>query len=158
MEEREVAALDDKQAIFGSLFLLATTLDTVGDRFLGDLTTKQWYLMAMLGTFFAEPPTIGELAERMGTSHQNVKQIARRLEEKGFLDLERDGWDRRVLRVLLTERAQSYSALYRERDEAFLRRIFTGLEGEEMKTLRVGLRKLYENVRDVERSQRGMEG
>ncbi len=90
MEEREVAALDDKQAIFGSLFLLATTLDTVGDRFLGDLTTKQWYLMAMLGTFFAEPPTIGELAERMGTSHQNVKQIARRLEEKGFLDLERD--------------------------------------------------------------------
>ena len=32
-------------------------------------------------------PSIGEIAYRIGTSHQNAKQIAVKLNEKGFIDL-----------------------------------------------------------------------
>lgn len=34
-----------------------------------------------------ECPTIGELAEVMGGSHQNVKQILNKLRQRGFLEL-----------------------------------------------------------------------
>ncbi|MCS4517459.1 hypothetical protein JTS93_20945 [Clostridium botulinum] len=37
-----------------------------------------------INEFFKEPPTLSELALEIGTSHQNAKQIAIKLEEKDF--------------------------------------------------------------------------
>lgn len=41
----------------------------------------------------------------MGTSHQNVKQLANKLKERGFLDIERDKEDCRAIRLKIKEKS-----------------------------------------------------
>ncbi len=101
---KEVDNIDKRYHIFGMLFLLSNKLETLGNNFLGELTTKQWFFMLILMNFFKEPPTLSELALEMGTSHQNAKQIAIKLEEKGFLVVKKDTKDKRVLRLTPTNK------------------------------------------------------
>lgn len=76
--------IEDRVRIFGGLFLVSNRLETIGNEFLGELTTKQWFFLAVLFTFFTEPPTLSQLSQFMGSSHQNLKQIALKLEKRGL--------------------------------------------------------------------------
>jgi len=59
---------------------------------------------AMLQLIEAQPaaPTIMFVAQALGMTHQNVKQISLSLEKKGFVDIVIDTADRRVRRLQLT--------------------------------------------------------
>ncbi|WP_040951913.1 MarR family winged helix-turn-helix transcriptional regulator, partial [Gorillibacterium massiliense] len=81
---------EHQKEIFGGLFVLANKLQAIGDRELGEITTKQWFLMMMIEQWGEEPPTLSELAKEMGSSRQNLKQLALKLQEKGFLSIEKD--------------------------------------------------------------------
>jgi DNA-binding MarR family transcriptional regulator len=71
-----------------------------------DVTTKQWFLSETINSIFDYPPTLKELGNAMGSSHQNVKQVAIKLQEKDLQTLEKEKKDRRVMRLRMTE--QSY--------------------------------------------------
>nr|WP_307757088.1 MarR family transcriptional regulator [uncultured Christensenella sp.] len=140
------STIDSRHAVFGSLFLLSTKLEAIGNDFLDELTVKQWFFLAVLTAFFKEPPTVGQLAAQMGNSHQNVKQLALRLEEKGFIDIRKDTSDRRVLRIVPLEKAQEYEKLHHAKNEIFLKTLFEGFSSTELKKLQDGLASLYENL------------
>lgn len=95
---------------FGHLFSLAQRWQTLGDSFLGqwDLTTKQWLLLATIETLHGGSCSLGEAAAAYGSSHQNVKRIARNLERSGFLEFSRDPDDHRVLRLTVTEKNEEF--------------------------------------------------
>ena len=101
--------LDKQKFIFGSLFLVANRLQVIGDNYLGKdgITTKQWFLSAIISQF-KKPPTLREVAEIMGSSRQNVKQLALKLCEKEFLTIEKDEQDARALRLKLTEKSRLF--------------------------------------------------
>ena len=101
-------SMDSTKIIFALLFLLSNRLETVGSQFLKQMTSKQWFLLAAITTCFSTPPSIGEAAAWVGLSHQNVKQVPNRLSEKGFLKLQKDMDDRRVVRLIVTEKAYEY--------------------------------------------------
>lgn len=65
--------------------------------------TSQQAAMLQLIEAQTEGPTISFVAQAMGMTHQNVKQIALALERKGFLQIATDPADRRARRLLLTE-------------------------------------------------------
>lgn len=65
--------------------------------------TSQQGAMLQLIEAQAGPPTISFVAQALGMTHQNVKQIALALERKGFLAIATDSADRRVRRLCLTE-------------------------------------------------------
>ena len=54
------------------------------------LPVNNFFFLICLSLFREDPPTLKELSELMGTSHQNVKQIALKLERKGFISILRD--------------------------------------------------------------------
>lgn len=138
MERREkLEGVDPRLRLFGGLFLLTTRLETMGNGpdYLGELTTKQWFLMLNLLQFFDRPPSIGELAGQMGTSHQNVKAIAVNLEKKGFVRLMRDEKDARVLRVCPDEKCGTYFQGRAAEDQAFVWMLTDVLTPEEIETL-----------------------
>ena len=56
-------------------------------------------LLACLELFEA-PPTLGELADALGCSHQNTKQLALKLAAKRYVRLVRDEADARRTRVV----------------------------------------------------------
>lgn len=138
--------------IFGSIFLLANKLQVIIDRGLAGygITAKQWFLMAVLDEFFSQPPTLSELAEAMGSSHQNVKQIALKLEQKGFLAMERDREDGRAMRIRLTERCYQIWENRQEQDQTFFRELFQDISPEELRIFHDGVKKLSDKVRELE--------
>ncbi len=97
-------SIDLKKYLFGNIFLLANRVQVIGDQTLGNggMTIKQWFLTIMVLQFGNYSPALGEVAELMGSSHQNVKQLALKLQQKGFLMIEKDKQDARTLRLSLT--------------------------------------------------------
>jgi DNA-binding MarR family transcriptional regulator len=113
--------------IFGSTFLLTQYLARRGDEALAPLglTTKQWLLLAVVTRKFpGRSPTLSEAATWYGSSRQNVKQIARQLETRGYLRLATDPDDQRALRLHLAERARVFDS---PRESARLARVLAGL-------------------------------
>ncbi len=53
--------MDKRLIIFANVFLLSNRLQTILDREMGEVTSKQWLVLVMLG-MFDEPPTLKELA------------------------------------------------------------------------------------------------
>jgi DNA-binding MarR family transcriptional regulator len=64
--------------------------------------TGQQAAMLQLIEAQATAPTISFVAQAMGMTQQNVKQIALALERKGFLEIVTDTADRRARRLVLT--------------------------------------------------------
>ena len=147
-----VEQMDGRYALFGLLFALQNRLQAVGDTFYEEITCKQFFLMACMNLFQGEAPTVQELAQVMGSSHQNVKQILNKLEQKGYLKVEPDEEDRRKLRISLTEYAALTGEKYRAKEDEFMTGLFDGVAEEEAKQAFLTLSKMEENLMKMRRS------
>ena len=67
-----------------------------------DLTSPQFYVLATIG--YAGGLPFGEIGEKMMVTVSNLTGIVDRLEEKRLVVRERDAHDRRVVRVMLTDK------------------------------------------------------
>ena len=141
-----VAEMDGRYALFGLLFALQNRLQAVGDTFYDEITCKQFFLMACMNLFQGGAPTVQELAQVMGSSHQNVKQILNKLEQKGFVKVEPDEEDRRKLRIFLTEYAALTGEKYRAKEEEFMEGLFDGVTQEEARQAFLILSKMEANL------------
>jgi len=137
-------SLDHKKEIFGMIFLLAQRWQNLGDQELASIgvTTKQWLLLVTLHVFFKEPPTLNQLAEAMGSSRQNVKQLASNLEKSGFLEIFQDASDKRILRFRLTRKNADVWESRAERDEAYIESLFGDVSDQDIVTTRMTIEKL----------------
>jgi len=78
--------LTQMQAIFASIFILGNRIQTAYEKEQGDLTMKQWLMLAMLGVC-PQPHTLTNVGAYMGCSRQNAKQLAMALSKKGYVRL-----------------------------------------------------------------------
>ncbi len=99
------------------------------------ITTKQWLMLIILGNVFSSPPSMQEVAEAMSTTHQNVKQLAIRLENRGLLKIARDPQNRRISRLKITEECQEFWKKRKTTDIKSIKDLFNGLNAEEVKIL-----------------------
>jgi DNA-binding MarR family transcriptional regulator len=147
--------IDRQKYIFGSIFLIANRLQVLGDKYLGvdGITTKQWFLNVMISQFGDNPPTLSEVAELMGNSRQNVKQLALKLEEKGFLNIRKDDEDARALRLKLTDKGREFWAKRRKQDTEYVAEIFKDLSEEEILNIFKGFEKIIKKVEKMDKSK-----
>src|SRR5689334_18604765 len=73
-----------------------------------ELAGPQLHTMVWLG--HDGPLTMGELARRLGVTEKGFTGIADRLEKHGYCQRERDTNDRRVVRLRLTSKGESFFA------------------------------------------------
>ncbi len=132
---------DKQKYIFGSLFLLANKLQVKGDAYLADdeMTTKQWFLIVMISQFKDTPPMLSEVANLMGSTRQNVK---------GFLVIEKDQNDNRILRLRLTEKNNKFWDKRDAKDNSFVENLFKNFTKEEIDVMYHGIEKMLEAVKD----------
>lgn len=151
--------MKDKKFVFGSVQIVANKMDTLLERELKEynLTSKQWFLTIVVANAFDTPPTLKETAKAMGSSHQNVKQVALKLEEKGMLILEKDEKDARVTRIRLTDQNYKFSEMIITKAATFTDSLFMGIDQEEMSKARTVLNKMMVNLAKMEESE-GKEG
>jgi len=86
----------------------------------------------------------------MGSSYQNVKQIALKLEKKGLLKLEKDVRDARVTRLSTNKSAQFWAGT-KTRGNRFIASIYTGIDDNELSINREMLEKLLANINSLDR-------
>jgi DNA-binding MarR family transcriptional regulator len=137
---------DDEHLIFGLLFMLGNRLQVVGDKFYDEITSKQWFVLLMLNLFGEIHPTMNELSEAAGSSHQNVKQLVLKLEQKGYVELYSDDADKRKCRVKMTDRCDEINQKYRNKQNEFMKTLFSGIDRETLKATSKALVKLEENM------------
>lgn len=140
--------LEKQKYIFGSMFLLANKLQVIGDQYMSrdGMTTKQWFLTAMISQFGENPPKLSEVAELMGSSRQNVKQLALKLEEKEFLIIEQDEQDARALRLNLTKKSKDFWEKREDKDNKFINYLFEEFSQGEIDVMFKGFNKLSEKI------------
>ena len=129
--------LDMEKYILVVLFLVQQRWGyIINKEFMEDkITTKQWLMLVVLGNAFKNPPSMYEMAEAMSTTHQNVKQLAIRLEDRGLLKIERDPNNRRILRLKVTEKFHKFWKKRTKNDLKTIKALYNGLTDEEIKRL-----------------------
>jgi len=143
--------LENQKYIFGSIFLLANKLQVIGDKYMGTdgMTTKQWFLTAIISQFGENPPTLSEVADLMGSSRQNVKQLALKLQEKKFLKIEQDEQDARALRLKLTKISIDFWGKRENKDNQFIKDLFEDFSQEDIEIIAKGFKKFFEKIEKI---------
>jgi DNA-binding MarR family transcriptional regulator len=149
--------IEKEKYIYGSLFLIGNKLQVLGDTYLkaSGITSKQWLLTVMLAYNKDKNPTLTEMAEFLGSSRQNVKQLALKLEEKGFLRIERDSKDSRILRLKNTEKSQEFWESRQTEDIQFIVELFKTLTLDEVDSLASSLDKLFNRIEIMKEQYKG---
>ena len=114
-----VPDIGNKHIIFVLIFMLSNRLQTIGDSFFGEISTKQWFVTLMLGIMDGHAPTLSELSDAVGSSRQNVKQLVLKLEQKGYVTLVKDDTDARCLRIHATPKCKEFHMAYHQKSSDF---------------------------------------
>lgn len=137
-------ASQEQKELFGMIFMLAQRWQYIGDEELKDsgITTKQWFLLVTLHAVFDTPPKLQELSSAMGSSRQNVKQLAMNLKKRGFIEIFQDAKDKRVQRFKLTPKNQKFWDTREESDQRFIAALFGKLSSEKIATTHATIKEL----------------
>ncbi|MBO5114106.1 MAG: MarR family transcriptional regulator [Lachnospiraceae bacterium] len=119
--------------LIGLLSAFENRFQTVADSFFEEITWKQFFAIICIN-LCRESPTINELSEVMGSSHQNVKQILLKLEKKGFVEMIADEKDRRKQRIVTTKKCEDFCQRNDQGSKIQMNKIFEGISQEQLIT------------------------
>lgn len=117
--------------LIGLLSAFENRFQAVADSFFEEITWKQFFAIICIN-LCRESPTINELSEVMGSSHQNVKQILLKLEKKGFIEMIADGKDRRKQRIVTTKKCEDFCKRNDRESKIQMNKIFEGISEQQL--------------------------
>ena len=107
MNNVEFGNMPPQPFLLGLLSTFDNRYQAAADTFFKEITWKQFFAIICIN-MCKEPPTLGDLSEVMGSSHQNVKQILLKLESKGFVSMKADDNDKRKQRYFVTDKCRKF--------------------------------------------------
>ena len=107
MNNVEFGNMPPQAFLLGLLSAFDNRYQAAADAFFKEITWKQFFAVICIN-LCKDPPTLNELSDVMGSSHQNVKQILLKLEKKGFVELVTDEKDRRKQRIHVTDACREF--------------------------------------------------
>ena len=143
-----LSVMPPQYGLFGLLFAFMNRLQTVGDSFYEEITCKQFFLLACLNLYPDEPPTANELAETMGCTRQNVKQLLDSLCKKEILVLIQDKNDKRKQRIHRTKKCERLAANYTQKEQEFMQLLYNGVSENEILSVFKTITKMENNLKD----------
>ncbi len=130
-DEIDFGNMDDTFFLIGLLNEFMNRFQVVGDSFFGEISWKQCFVLICLG-FFQEPPSLKELSELMGSSHQNVKQMLLKLERTGYVKFVSDERDGRKQRIIVTEKTQEFNKRNDAPSAEFMKQLFEEVDRKDL--------------------------
>jgi len=151
----KIDQIPNVQYIFGSLFVLANRVDTLLERALQkyNVSSKQWFLSICVASLFERDPSLKELAKESGSSHQNVKQVALKLQDKDLISLYKDPKDARTTRVCLTPNSVNFWQKTDQDSQIFMSNLFENISDEELAVVRKVFIQLSNNLVKMEETE-----
>ncbi|MEE1256618.1 MAG: MarR family transcriptional regulator [Lachnospiraceae bacterium] len=134
--------------LLGVLSAFDNRYQAKADSFFEDISWKQFFVIICIN-LCKNPPTIKELAEITGSSHQNVKQILIKLEKKGYIQTLSDETDKRKQRIVLTEKTRTFCESHDEESEKIVHGIFAGIDPQEIAITIKTILQMEKNLEDI---------
>ncbi len=131
-ENIDFSGIETSHFLLGLLSAFDNRFQAMADRNMKEISWKQFFAIICIN-LCKKPPAIKELAEIMGSSHQNVKQILLKLENKGFVTITVDPSDRRRQKVELTKYCTEFCNKNADMNDAILGKMFQGISDEQLK-------------------------
>ena len=145
-------SMDKRLIAYVNIFICANQLQTIMDRGLDEITAKQWLALTMIDAF-PEPPTLKDVSNMSGVTHQSMRQIINKLVAKDFLEVVPDEKDKRAIRLCKTEKAEQIRNRDTKRNWNFVFELFSCLEENESKIFCTALEKLCEKLNEMKESE-----
>lgn len=134
--------------LLGLLSAFDNRYQASADSFFKEITWKQFFAIICI-RLCKEAPTLNKLAEVMGSSHQNVKQILIKLEKKGFVAMTSDREDKRKQRITLTKHCMDFCEQNESESIRMISQLFQGINNEQLMTTIQTILKMEKNLESL---------
>ena len=151
MNNVEFGDMPPQAFLLGLLSAFDNRYQAAADAFFKEITWKQFFAVICIN-LCKEPPTINELSDVMGSSHQNVKQILLKLEKKGFIAFIADDKDKRKQRIIVTDRCRDFleeNDNNGKQSQYIIGRIFDGVSEKDLNTTIKTIMRLERNLSEL---------
>ncbi|MGN0496625.1 MAG: MarR family winged helix-turn-helix transcriptional regulator [Lachnospiraceae bacterium] len=127
----EFGQMPPQAFLIGLLSAFDNRYQASADSFFKEITWKQFFAIICIN-LCKESPTINELSDIMGSSHQNVKQILNKLEGKNFVQMIPDPKDKRKQRIILTDWCRTFCEKNDVQSQKMMAQLFEGIGEEQL--------------------------
>jgi len=134
--------------LIGLLSAFENRFQAVADSTMKEISWKQFFAIICIN-MCKEKPTVKELAEIMGSSHQNVKQILLKLEKKGFVHISVDESDKRKQRIELTDYCREFCENNDEMAMNIMKKMFSGVSEEQLQVTIQTIIQIEDNLKEI---------
>ena len=138
--------------LLGLLSAFENRFQAMADNTMKEISWKQFFAIICIN-MCKEAPTLKELSEILGSSHQNVKQILLKLEKKGFIRFRADEKDKRKQRVELTQHCREFCTKNDEMSRDIMEKMFDGISKKDIEATIRTIISIEKNLRDREPKQ-----
>ena len=132
--------------LIGLLSAFENRFQTSADNVMKEISWKQFFAIICI-SFCKEAPTLNDLSEILGSSHQNVKQILLKLEKKGFIKFEEDKQDKRKQRIVVTKECLRFCEKNNATSSQIMQKMFEGIPEKDIKTTIKTIIKMDDNLK-----------
>lgn len=146
----DFSGIESSYFLIGLLSAFDNRFQAMADSMMKEISWKQFFAIICINMYNGKP-TIKELAEIMGSSHQNVKQILLKLEKKGFVSITADETDKRKQRIELTEYCREFCERNDETSMNIMKTIFSGISEEQLQTTIKTIIQIENNLKEIEK-------
>ena len=137
--------------LIGLLSAFENRFQAMADNMMQEISWKQFFAIICIN-MCKEPPTLKELSDILGSSHQNVKQILLKLEKKGFIAFITDDKDKRKQRILVTDRCRDFleeNDNNGKQSQYIIGRIFDGVSEKDINTTIKTIMRMERNLSEL---------
>ena len=131
--------------LHGLLSAFENRVQAMADNVIKEISWKQFFAIICI-SICREPPTINELSDILGSSHQNVKQILLKLEKKNFIRFQEDKADKRKQRIVLTNTCLKFCDKNNEKTAQIMQKMFEGIPEKDINTTIKTIIKMESNL------------
>ena len=147
----EFGQMPPQAFLLGLLSAFDNRYQAAADKYFKEITWKQFFAIICIN-LCKEAPTLNDLSEVMGSSHQNVKQILLKLESKGFVAMMTDEKDKRKQRFIVTDKCRKFmqeNDNQNRNSEKIIMSIFEGVDDMSLKITIETIIKMERNLSKI---------
>lgn len=148
-ENIDFSGIPSNYYLLGLISAFENRFQAVADSVMKEISWKQFFAIICIN-MCKQPPTLKELSEILGSSHQNVKQILIKLEKKNFISFQTDEKDKRKQRIVITDYCREFCDKNDEMSISIMKRMFSGIPEKDIVTTIKTLTCIEKNLRGTD--------
>lgn len=147
-ENVDFSGIPSNYYLLGLISAFENRFQALADSTMKEISWKQFFAIICVN-MCKEPPTLKELSDILGSSHQNVKQILIKLEKKNFIEFRVDEADKRKKRIVLTDYCREFCNRNDDLSRTIMAEMFNDIPEKDIITTINTLTKIEKNLKEV---------